>query len=144
MRKILAVLAISSIIVACDDDKEVDVLVGKWMPSQISINNENIPYDGHTSCGNDYLQLNEFNSFEIVNYYESDIQPHSTPESPCSSEKYYGSYNVINNELKFFGSNFFQGGTIIEKSNTTLKLKRLIDVEGDGNDDEVIESFVKI
>lgn len=144
MKKIIVTLSLALAFVGCnDDDKQVDVLVGKWYPQGVIINGENKPYEGNSSCGNDYLQLNEFNSFEIVDYVQSDVEVKTTPPPPCPSEKFYGSYTVINNELKFHGSNFFQGGEIIEKSADQLKLKRMIDVNGDGTEDEVIEVFAK-
>ncbi len=144
MKKIIVTLFLALAFVSCnDDDKEVDVLVGKWYPQGVIINGENRPYEGNSNCGNDYLQLNEFNSFEIVDYVESDVEVKTTPAPPCPSQKFYGSYTVINNELKFHGSNFFQGGEIVEKSADQLKLKRMIDVNGDGTEDEVIEVFMK-
>lgn len=144
MKKIIVVLVLGASFVACnDDDQAVDVLVGKWFPEAVIINGENKVYEGNSSCGKDYLQLNEFNSFEIVDYIESDVEVQTTPPPPCPSQKFYGSYTVINNELKLNGSNFFQGGEIIEKSTTRLQLKRMIDVDGDGTDDEVIEVFAK-
>lgn len=144
MKKIIVTLSLALAFVGCnDDDKQVDALVGKWYPQGVIINGENKPYEGNSSCGNDYLQLNEFNSFEIVDYVQSDVEVKTTPPPPCLSEKFYGSYTVINNELKFHGSNFFQGGEIIEKSADQLKLKRMIDVNGDGTEDEVIEVFMK-
>lgn len=144
MKKIIVTLSLALAFVGCnDDDKQVDALVGKWYPQGVIINGENKPYEGNSSCGNDYLQLNEFNSFEIVDYVQSDVEVKTTPPPPCPSEKFYGSYTVINNELKFHGSNFFQGGEIIEKSADQLKLKRMIDVNGDGTADEVIEVFMK-
>lgn len=144
MKKIIVTLSLALAFVGCnDDDKQFDALVGKWYPQGVIINGENKPYEGNSSCGNDYLQLNEFNSFEIVDYVQSDVEVKTTPPPPCPSEKFYGSYTVINNELKFHGSNFFQGGEIIEKSADQLKLKRMIDVNGDGTEDEVIEVFMK-
>ena len=144
MKKIIVTLSLALAFVGCnDDDKQVDALVGKWYPQGVIINGENKPYEGNSSCGNDYLQLNEFNSFEIVDYVQSDVEVKTTPPPPCPSEKFYGSYTVINNELKFHGSNFFQVGEIIEKSADQLKLKRMIDVNGDGTEDEVIEVFMK-
>lgn len=144
MKKIIVTLSLALAFVGCnDDDKQVDALVGKWYPQGVIINGENKPYEGNSSCGNDYLQLNEFNSFEIVDYVQSDVEVKTTPPPPCPSEKFYGSYTVINNELKFHGSNFFQGGEIIEKSADQLKLKRMIDVNGNGTEDEVIEVFMK-
>lgn len=144
MKRIIVTLFLALAFVSCnDDDKQVDALVGKWYPQGVIINGENKPYEGNSSCGNDYLQLNEFNSFEIVDYVQSDVEVKTTPPPPCQSEKFYGSYTVINNELKFHGSNFFQGGEIIEKSADQLKLKRMIDVNGDGTEDEVIEVFMK-
>lgn len=141
MKKLFTLIAISTLFFACEDEKEVDVLIGKWFPETILINGDSIPYSGNPSCGKDYLQLNEFNSFEIVNFYETDA--HEAATSPCPSEKYYGSYSIINNELKLYGTDFFQGGTIIEKSATTLKLQRTLDVDGDGKNDEVTEVFTK-
>lgn len=144
MKKIIVTLSLALAFVGCnDDDKQFDALVGKWYPQGVIINGENKAYEGNSSCGNDYLQLNEFNSFEIVDYVQSDVEVKTTPPPPCPSEKFYGSYTVINNELKFHGSNFFQGGEIIEKSADQLKLKRMIDVNGDGTEDEVIEVFMK-
>lgn len=143
MKIIIVTLFLALAFVGCnDDDKQVDLLIGKWYPQEVIINGENRPYDGNTQCGRDYLQLNEFNSFEIVDYLQSDDEVKTTPP-PRQSQKFYGSYTVINNELKFSGSNFFQGGEIVEKSATQLKLKRMIDVDGDGTVDEVIEVFNK-
>ncbi|UUV21203.1 hypothetical protein [Paenimyroides aestuarii] len=144
MKKIIVTLVVALSFVACnDDDQAVDVLVGKWFPEAVIINGESQPYQGNANCGKDYLQLNEFNSFEIGDYTQSDAEPPTTPVDPCPIQKFYGSYTVVDNELKLNGSNFFQGGTIIEKSASKLQLKRMIDVDGDGTDDEVIEVFVK-
>lgn len=144
MKKIIVALFLGLSFVGCnDDDSGVDVLVGKWFPEGVIINGENRPYEENSNCGRDYLQLNEFNSFEIVDYTESNVVGKTTQEPPCPSQKFYGSYTIINNELKFNGSNFFQGGTIIEKSATRLQLKRMIDINGDGTEDEVIEVFNK-
>lgn len=137
MKKIIVALFLGLSFISCsDDDKKDDVLIGKWFPEAVIINGESKPYEGNASCGKDYLQLNEFNSFEIVDFFDADV-------APCSSQSFYGSYTTVNNELKFNGSNFFQGGTIIENSADQLKLKRLIDVDGDGTEDEVIEVFNK-
>ena len=145
MKKIIVTLCLALAFVGCnDDDKPVDVLVGKWYPQGVIINGENKPYEGNSNCGNDYLQLNQFNSFEIVDYLQSDVEAKTTPAPPCPSQKFYGSYTVINNELKFNGSNFFQGGEIVEKSADQRKLKRMIDVNCDGTEDEVIEVFMKV
>ncbi len=144
MKKISIVLFLALAFVGCnDDDNQVDVLVGKWYPQEVIINGESKPYEGNPQCGRDYLQLNEFNTFEIVDYLESDVEGKTTPPPPCESQKFYGSYTVINNVLKLNGSNFFQGGTIIEKSADQLKLKGMIDIDGDGKEDEVIEVFSK-
>lgn len=144
MKRIIVTLFLALAFVSCnDDDKQVNALVGKWYPQGVIINGESRPYEGDSNCGKDYLQLNEFNSFEIVDYVQSDVEVKTTPVPPCPSQKFYGSYTVINNELKFHGSNFFQGGEIVEKSADQLKLKRMIDVNGDGTDDEVIEVFMK-
>lgn len=144
MKKIIVTLFLVLAFVGCnDDDNQVDVLVGKWYPQVVIINGESTPYQENSNCGRDYLQLNEFNSFEIVDYVENDVEAKTTPAPPCPLQKFYGSYTVINNELKFHGSNFFQGGEIVEKSEYQLKLKRMIDVNGDGTEDEVIEVFVK-
>ncbi len=145
MKKIIVTLFLILAFVGCnDDDNQVDVLVGKWYPQGVIINGESTPYQENSNCGRDYLQLNEFNSFEIVDYVENDVEAKTTPAPPCPLQKFYGSYTVINNELKFQGSNFFQGGEIVEKSTDQLKLKRMIDVKGDGTEDEVIEVFAKI
>ncbi len=144
MKKIIVTLFLILAFVGCnDDDNQVDVLVGKWYPQGVIINGESTPYQENSNCGRDYLQLNEFNSFEIVDYVENDVEAKTTPAPPCPLQKFYGSYTVINNELKFHGSNFLQGGEIVEKSEYQLKLKRMIDVNGDGTEDEVIEVFVK-
>lgn len=144
MKKIIVTLFLGTLFLGCnDDDNQVDALVGKWFPQGVIINGESKAYEGNTNCGNDYLQLNEFNSFEIVDYVENDTEAKTTPVPPCPSQKFYGSYTIVNNELKFHGSNFFQGGEIVEKSADQLKLKRMIDVNGDGTEDEVIEVFMK-
>lgn len=144
MKKNIGLLAITALLfVSCDDEKEVDLLIGKWTPESIIINGENFLYTGNTNCGNDYLQLNEFNSFEIGDFYESDSSLKTTPVPPCPLNKHYGSYSVINNEIKLLGSSFFHGGLIIEKSPTILKLKKVFDINGDGKDDELIEVYKK-
>lgn len=145
MKKAFLLLGISLAFIACDkDDDNVDVLVGTWYPESIIINGQSKPYEGNANCGRDYLVLSKFHSFEIVDYSNNENAAKTTPVPPCPSQKYYGSYSVVNNELKFYGSNFFQGGTIIEKTNSHLQLKRVLDINGDGKNDEVIELFYKI
>jgi len=137
MKKIVIALCLGFAFTSCSESDDNDnVLVGKWFPQGVIINGTNTAYEGNVACGNDYLYLKDFNTFEIVDFYNND-------EEPCSSQKFYGSYTVLNNELKLIGSDFFQGGEIIEKSSTQLKLKRMIDVNGDGTNDEVIEVFSK-
>lgn len=144
MKKIIVALFLGLSFVACDNnDEQVNMLEGKWFPEAVVINGESTPYVGNTSCGNDYLQLNAFNTFEIADFYEDDTTAKNAPVEPCPVTKFYGSYNVVNNELKLYGSSFFQGGTIIENSASRLQLKRMIDVDGDQTLDEVIEVYRK-
>ncbi|WKW47568.1 hypothetical protein P3875_05805 [Myroides sp. JBRI-B21084] len=144
MKKIIVALFLGLSFVACDNnDDEVNKLEGKWFPEAVVVNGESIAYVGNTSCGNDYLQLNAFNTFEIADFYEDDTTAKNSPVAPCPVTKFYGSYNVLNNELKLYGSSFFQGGTIVENSASRLQLKRMIDVDGNGSLDEVIEVYRK-
>jgi len=139
MKKIIAIFLLTSTLISCDDKNDtVDVLIGKWIPQTIIINGESIAYTGHTNCGQDFIHLNNYNTFEIVNYIDL-----SVTDVDCPFEKYYGSYTLLNNELKLQGSNFFQGGLIIEKTSNILKLQRNIDVDGDGKQDEVVEVFTR-
>lgn len=140
MKKIIAALVVTLSLASCnDDDDNKDMLVGTWFPESTVINGIVHPYEGNASCGQDRLELREFNSFVITDYKEGD----GTETVPCTSEKYYGSYAVVNNELKFYGSSFFQGGTIIEKTSSRLQVKRMMDVNGDGTVDEIAEVFIK-
>jgi len=140
MKRIITALVVTLSLVACnDDDHNKDVIIGTWFPESTVINGEVHPYKGNASCGQDHLELREFNSFIITDYKEGD----GTEAVPCTSENYYGSYAVVDNELIFYGSDFFQGGTIVEKTVSTLKLKKMIDVNGDGTADEVVEVFIR-
>lgn len=144
MKKIIALGIIALSFVACnDDDGEIDPIVGKWFAESIIINGNTIAYEGHASCAKDYLQLNNFNTFVIGDYYDEDSQAKTTPVPPCPVNIYYGSYSITDNNLKIHGSSFFQGGTIIEKTSNKLQLRRFVDVDGDGTSDEIIEIFVK-
>lgn len=137
MKKIITVCLVALSFVACnDDDNAIDPIVGKWYAHSVIVKGNTINYEGNTSCGKDYLQLNNFNTYEIGDYQEVD-------GTPCEVTKYFGSYSVTDNSLKLYGSSFFQGGTIVEKSENTLKLRRMVDVDGDGTSDEVIEVFTR-
>lgn len=143
---ILSALAISAIsFVSCeDDDQVINEFAGKWTPVKTLVNGEETAYVGHASCGQDYLILNNFSTFEMKDFQDNEVFNPSTNqiEMICTDKVYNGSYRIASNVITFYGGSFFSGGEISISGNE-LKIKTSADVNSDGVADEIITVFQK-
>jgi len=147
MKKIvISVLAITAFsFVSCEDeDAVVNEFAGKWIPLKTVINGEEHPYAGHASCGQDFMLLNEYLSFEMKDFQDMEVfNPETNQiESVCTEQNFTGSYRILNNQITFYGSNLFSGGEI-SLNNDQLHIKTFTDLENDGNTDEIIYVYRK-
>ncbi|HLT64839.1 MAG TPA: hypothetical protein VKZ80_00630 [Flavobacterium sp.] len=143
-RVIAAVVAVCSFtFIACDDDNDViNEYAGKWIPSKVFINGVEEAYTGHASCGQDYLKINDFASFENEDFKDVENFNPETNEVflVCESVKGAGSYRIINEEITFYGSALFHGGKIAVNGNE-LKITTWGDFNNDGEVDEKVTVF---
>lgn len=97
MKKLLSLCVAVLLLGACssDDDKSssavnLDQLAKRWYPVSSKIGNNTIPYDGHLSCGKDYLEFTA-NSTVVRDVDYVDCQTDAVVSS--------GVYSVTNNTL---------------------------------------------
>lgn len=144
---ILSALAISAFaFISCneDDDNSVNEFSGKWSPIKTIINGEESSYSGHASCGQDYLILNDFLTYEMKDFQNLEVFNPDTNEieTICEEKGYTGSYRIQSQNITFYGGTFLSGGQLSISGNE-LRIKSFADVNADGETDEVVTVFQK-
>lgn len=97
------------------EEKSINEFAGKWIPQEVVTNGESETYT-HEPCGQDYLQLNEYLSFEYMDYKTTEtFNPETNQtETICEGKPVYGSYQIIDNtSIRFIQkNNLLQDGQI--------------------------------
>lgn len=147
MKKIiLSLVALAAFgFVSCEEDNDnLNPYQGKWTPNEVIVNGVSAPYANHASCGNDYLMLNEFLSFEIKDFVDTEIFNTETGavQNVCEEKVSNGSYRVSEGKISFYGAFLFSGGEVSVNGNE-MRIKSFSDVDSDGTIDEVVTVFSK-
>lgn len=143
MRKLFKIIliAIPLSLISCnnDDDNqnqsnnlEKDI-IGKWIPYEISVNNNIKKYDDHEPCGLDYLQFNNDFSYKYIDVFD------------CKEEIEEGSYSIESKNNKLIIKNGFinrEGYIRIYNSpQKVLSIEFTYDYDDDGKDDSVVTYY---
>lgn len=136
MKKILIILVVGFMASCSNDDnvstKNDSTIYGKWYNKDIVVNGVTIPYDDHEICGKDYIEFYDTNKIRSVDVWN------------CVEElDWIGSFSKVNNTLNIINGEFSREVTILVLSSEILSYQFLYDVDEDGIDEEVIQSFTR-
>ncbi len=138
MKKKFLVLGLGAMLAfscSSDDSDSLDYskLTRKWYNVSEKVDGETYAYDDHETCGKDYIEFMDTGMGRVVDVFGCDggVQ---TDESEFA---WVREGKVVT--VSSFG--FSNEGTITKLNSNTLQFKVVYDWDGDGEDDEVIETY---
>ncbi len=129
-----AFIAIAVLAASCSSDDGPTTsgeLIGKWYNKETRVSGQTFPYEDHEACGKDYLEFNADGTGAFVDIYE--CNPYAEPFT----------YTRSGNLVTVSNASILETATIIELSETTLRVKLRYDYDGDGDEEDVIEVYTK-
>ena len=131
--KLLTIAFATTLLFSCsnDDDNgnnQADI-VGKWAFYNEVVNGQTIPYDDHETCGKDYIEFKNDNTFEVVDIWDCEVYVDDE-----------GSYSINGNTLTIMGLSM----EISQLTDTQLSLNYSEDYDGDGDLEEVTLNFDRL
>lgn len=117
---------------------------GKWIPTEVITNGTSEVYP-HEPCGQDYLQLNEYLSFEWMDYQSSEKFNPETNETAviCDGKVSFGSYRIEGSTLHFIQKNNVLKDGEIAISNNELTITRTTYTENSNEPEIVVVKYKK-